>query len=543
MVIRRSSTTRQFRTLRLLPLAVVSKTLMNGPLEPDRTVPFFYCKTLLTITGYGLVVYMVSRRRALKLLSIAVLATSGCNTTQRNRENEQEKPGDDNRTPTPINASVDEPSSSADTNPDETPEPSDDMREQPDPVHNIRDFGAAGDGVTDDTPAIQDAINAASSGETVLIPRSDHKYIISPRVGATEEGILQIRGNEIPDNLTIQGEGRRSVLKFEQGRESLTHQMFRVDIEDGISGLEIRDLVLEGSSTNANTNRSNVMGIRCGHANGAARGNIDVLVEDVLCQNVHGTAFKANSGGVWFNRCTAINTLWHGFESTANKVQDGNQLIENPPTKITNSYALRCGLRGGGHYGLNSSGGRSIAMNFVADNCLHGTKVTSPTTSAEYYNVRIRNSIGQGFGRSSDSGYPQITWGDVILENNGGRAITGRKTSHTVLPGTEIISTANGANVRWDIHFYQGSSLDAEDGAIYVNNSKAETALGWDSEKTGKLGLYGTAGNPEATLDANGNLMIDERRTEMKTDIESVPAANEVGAWSPPDLQDRPNPT
>src|ERR1017187_10639128 len=53
-------------------------------------------------------------------------------------------------------------------------------------VFNILDFGATGDGITVDTPAIQRAIDAAAQagGAQVLVPR-DHHYLI---------GTLELRG-------------------------------------------------------------------------------------------------------------------------------------------------------------------------------------------------------------------------------------------------------------------------------------------------------------------------------------------------------------
>src|ERR1017187_8390466 len=48
-------------------------------------------------------------------------------------------------------------------------------------VFNIFDFGATGDGITVDTPAIQRAIDAAAQagGAQVLVPRG-HRYLIGP---------------------------------------------------------------------------------------------------------------------------------------------------------------------------------------------------------------------------------------------------------------------------------------------------------------------------------------------------------------------------
>jgi hypothetical protein len=50
-------------------------------------------------------------------------------------------------------------------------------------VVNVKDFGAVGDGVTDDTAAFQAAYNSASSGESIFVPAPISAYAITPFTG------------------------------------------------------------------------------------------------------------------------------------------------------------------------------------------------------------------------------------------------------------------------------------------------------------------------------------------------------------------------
>jgi len=64
---------------------------------------------------------------------------------------------------------------------------------------NVREFGAKGDGVADDTRTIQSAINAARAGETIYFPSGTYRvsnFAVKNRAG-----------------LSFAGEGRKSVIK------------------------------------------------------------------------------------------------------------------------------------------------------------------------------------------------------------------------------------------------------------------------------------------------------------------------------------------
>src|SRR5262245_17218335 len=72
-------------------------------------------------------------------------------------------------------------------------------------VLNVREFGAKGDGVTDDTAAIQRAIDSAGRGATISFPRG--VYLVANFAVKNRSG------------LTFLGEGRDSVIKQKSGAE------------------------------------------------------------------------------------------------------------------------------------------------------------------------------------------------------------------------------------------------------------------------------------------------------------------------------------
>jgi len=88
-------------------------------------------------------------------------------------------------------------------------------------VVSVRELGARGDGVSDDTKAIQTAIDAAEKGATIKFPAG--VYLVSN---------LQVKNRS---GLVFTGEGRRSVIKQKAGAE-------RIATFDGSSDIVITQL-------------------------------------------------------------------------------------------------------------------------------------------------------------------------------------------------------------------------------------------------------------------------------------------------------------
>jgi hypothetical protein len=89
---------------------------------------------------------------------------------------------------------------------------------------NVIDFGAIGDGVTDDTAAIQAAVDASSSGSVILFPAGDYK--ISSSVAVSNKKQFLFLGN----GATIKGTSTRFQSYFHMsGCQGITFRGFTFD--------------------------------------------------------------------------------------------------------------------------------------------------------------------------------------------------------------------------------------------------------------------------------------------------------------------------
>lgn len=102
---------------------------------------------------------------------------------------------------------------------------------------NVRDYGAKGDGVTNDRAAIQACINAAASqSKGVYFPAGTYHMIASGGVGLT-----------IPSNVTLRGVGDTSVVQlYDDGTDDRNALL---DVA-GKSNIAVKNLKLTGTQTN-----------------------------------------------------------------------------------------------------------------------------------------------------------------------------------------------------------------------------------------------------------------------------------------------------
>jgi polygalacturonase len=169
-------------------------------------------------------------------------------------------------------------------------------------VLNVRDYGAKGDGATDDRQAIQNTINAAAAaGKEVYFSAGTYRMI--PSGG---------RALIIPSNVTLRGEGAASVLEIYDAGTDARHAGLYIN---GKSNITIKDLKLTGTVTAGTSYPSQYPSVQAitidaGVGGLTVRGvTFDKCEYAVKFQDYTG----ASSSNVVFDSCTTLSSVMNPF--------------------------------------------------------------------------------------------------------------------------------------------------------------------------------------------------------------------------------------
>lgn len=129
---------------------------------------------------------------------------------------------------------------------------------------SVKDFGAVGDGVTDDTTAIQAAITAAGYGGTVYFPKGVYKVtstINLPAVAGSQSGVTLV--GEGPSTIIKLGVSGLTNLFYVTGTNT-TFQSLTLDTTSFSTTNGIHINYLENAGTGCNVNNCTIIGFISG---------------------------------------------------------------------------------------------------------------------------------------------------------------------------------------------------------------------------------------------------------------------------------------
>ena len=472
---------------------------------------------------------MPSRRSYLTAVCSATAVLAGCGARRRDVEEtpvSEDQPDDggpamgspDGTERTP--ASSDVSTTGEDRGDDTAVSPGDEEVSEPvEPAHetlDIRDFGAAVDGQTDDTEAIYEALLAADDGDTVYFPEG--VTLVSAGVVDNYAAIV-LDSSALPSNLTLRGEGFRSTIRMD-ANQIANNKVIEVNGEDNFETLELSQFRIDGNRSAQNTDGGHGLRVESG---GQTTEPLNLSLRRLWVDNCNQTGISLWRGGVFVEECTVERCNTHGISIGSSETRNENI----PPVVIRRTYCTRNG-KGGNTYGINCSGGNVIIEDTVCANNGQGTKTTSGTIEVTYRRVRLENNDFHGYiraGRETDN-RSLVRFEDVVARNNGETGFRLSRNTDYVVP-TEILSSANGSE---NIRITNDATIDAQ--RVWSNRANGSVGLLADTVLGGRIHTYFPYENGDEAFEKNGNLEITTLEQRDRADLEHVPTALEVGAAS-----------
>lgn len=334
---------------------------------------------------------------------------------------------------------------------------------------NVKDFGAVGDGATDDQAAIQAAIDAAATagGGCVVFPGD--VYLIG--------GTLNINNQ---DNVALFGHGPGSIIRANFSNAAI------VTIAGTSDGVEIAHLQFQGAGGSGTTT---ALGISVASTVGDTAGEVPV--------NIHDCVFSGNADGTGLNvgvECLGqrgiVNNCY--FQRHYGTNSCGVRLNTGSDFRVTNNHMLMVDAASGrAQYGIanpagTGGGGSVIANNFIEGASLAGIYLSS-VTGAVIQGNRVEGGSSHGIDVVGSSDVT-ICGNSVNSTGGAGIAIGTDCSGFTVTGNSSQSNTTHGIFVRQTA---DSSATVPRNGMILGNNCRSNTQNGINLTGSDKVAVVG----------------------------------------------------
>lgn len=356
---------------------------------------------------------------------------------------------------------------------------------------SVKDFGAVGDGSTDDTAAINSWLTALTTGKAGLIPagtykftsalsKTDNSHFSIMGMGGQESTLLYAGANTTNDIITF-GDGIAEV-----GGVYLSN--FRIDSSttmSGGNGLRLRNIVrsalnnvvIGGQDGNNKLfdgafidqadqviwNGFDVKtlndGVKVRGGVAGARSNLLMLQGKIVQCGRFGLVIGGGFGGFYAEACDIISNTNHNVIIDQSLVATGNREIFFGPGCFMDSSATGSGLHL--NNGFVANGYLQLTGTWLAGNALQGINVTSAETAASRILITGGTlfSNGQDGLRVSSTG-PLIGVAGALIRNNSGWGIN---------------NASAGTNCRVGLNFFNGNASGEVTGTSSITTDNGLT--------------------------------------------------------------------
>lgn len=412
---------------------------------------------------------------------------------------------------------------------------------------NVKDFEVKGDGQTDDTAALQAAIDetADRGGGVVFIPVGT--YLVDPS-----------KGLNLKSDIKLQGAGAASVFKVADGK-NVSGNIMRVEARQRVV---LRDFTIDGN--NAHQSGSTNYGLYIAQS-------LDCQLHGVRVTNTSGTGIHVyDSSGCVVRDCLSQNNTYHGFEAEQIQgcVYQGNRGSQNQ---------LHGLLISPGEVGGQGSRGNSFIGNTFDHNKQYG--IAANAANGDTSPWLCTGNLIQGCVISDNGGYglaiyKQDTFtiqGNYLAHNQYMGIYLAQSQNNTVIGNTLLENAQQGSNTYDEIllegyeanHDHPAKNNTISHNMILITGStKARWGINEASEHDGpntitdnRIPVRGTKGDiqllcpadvlrdstgaykvntqlPSLTKDGTMAFFVDEKSGDLKVAVRNAGGITKTGVVS-----------
>jgi hypothetical protein len=360
-------------------------------------------------------------------------------------------------------------------------------------VVDVRAFGAKGDGKTDDTAAMQAALDAGA-GRTVVVPRGTYLVLAD---GHRDGG----RGGLVPRSGTRLVLAPDAVLKAKPTRSS-DYIVVRLE---GVSHVVIKGGTIQGDR-DTHLGRDGEWGFGVG-----IFGASDVLLEDLTVRDCWGDGVFIEEGQPGFSVMPRRITL-RRVRATNNRRQGLSILGVEGLTVVDSIFERTAGTPPSAGVDIEPDGAGHRVSNVTFRNCIFRNNagcgfVASATTGDDVAGLRVLGGTAAGNGWEGIM-FNNTTGGGLVsgvaVRGNGASGVFLRNAARVTIAGNVIEANSQRADATFfGIHVQRSNGVTLRDNLIRAGDAPRKQR-------------YGIALEGSEDVSASGN---DLRRSGCKGDL------------------------
>ena len=365
-------------------------------------------------------------------------------------------------------------------------------------VVNVKDYGATGDGSTNDTSSIQSAITAAGVGGSIIAPKGT--YIVEPDIILLE-------------NQTFQGVGWGTIFKLKDGIDVLDN-IFKAE---SVNGVTFKNFAIDGNRENQDP--SDLVSVNYGIY---IAGSDNCRVENCYVYDTTGVGIHVyDSVGTVVANSESSGHRYHGFEceQDSNTVWYGNRGHNNDRHGIFVSP---------GEVGGTGTIGNTIYGNTFDDNGQYGIAFGIDAAGISIGLTRdnvVSHNIVTGNSHYGISLYrvDDTTVTNNIVESNGYFGLYVYRSRRNQVSDNRFHNNSQAANGSYDEILLEGNN----DGTAASNNVIANNLILIDGSNKSRYGISEATsgdgpnyiyGNLIPNAGTTGKLNIQNSSTQQMVD-------------------------